>query len=590
MSLRASVVIASEAKQSSETNEIAAGPSGLRNDFLLFILITALCLTSCVSNYNIKARAAHEAYHRGNYEDALILIDKVHPSAKDELLFLMDKGMILHSAGKFNESNKVLTEAEEISEAFAGKYAGQEAAAALWSEEAGQYGGEKYERLLIPVIRMLNYIMMDQWEEALVEVRRLNLNAEKILGGQKELNNAFSIYLSAIVWETLGYINDALIAYSRLKYHEKDVPYYGHDITAARAPLGLSNPLPAKDKIAWEKSKDYRKQKGELIVIAEAGRSPEFESEAVSTGLITLTMPALRAYPAYFKSAKILIDGKEAGKTYTFYNIMDDITSALKDRQKRSLIRKMIKMPVQTALYAASIELMNSEDTESQIAGAGLAILALSMAMTEKADERSWRTLPAEMQIGRFYVPPGRHEAEIIPEGTTNTLKRTFEIRAGTPSVWLVKYPQSGHASKIIQVPAEEKPRMLEISSVTRLIINGGYEKALNEKTLTAFQREGLLYIQDKGPKPELTEPGKEKNEDNALSYFILGAIYEHDKKYEEAAWNYMQAYKYGLPGRKVEQKIIDTYGKTNEDFRKSKKGLDIAFEFAGLYLSLNPQ
>lgn len=549
-----------------------------------------LWLTSCASTYNLKARAAHEAYHRGNYENALVLIDKVHPAGKDELLFLLDKGMILHAAGKFAESNKVLTKAEEVSDAFAGKYASQEVAATLWSEEARQYGGEKYERLLIPVIRMLNYIMMDQWEEALVEVRRLNLNSEKILGGQKELGNAFSIYLSAIVWEALGHINDALIAYSRLEYHKKNVPYYGHDITATRAPLGLSNPLPAKNKIAWEKSKDYRKKTGELIVVAEAGRSPEFESEYVSTGLLTLSMPVLKAYPTYFKSAKVLIDGKDAGRTYTFYNILDDITVALKDRQKRSMIRKMIKMPIQTALYAASIELMSSDDTESQIAGAGLAILALSMAMTEKADERSWRTLPGEIQIGRFYVSPGRHEVEIIPEGTTTHLKRTFEIETGAPSVWLVKYPQSGSRPESITVPVQEKPRKVEMTAATTYVINGNYEKALKEKTLSAFQREGLLYIKDKGSRPQLIEPGEEKNGQNALSYFVLGLIYEHDKDFEEAAWNYMQAYKYGLAGKKIERKVIDSYGKTDEDFRKSKKGLDIAFEFADLYLSLNPQ
>lgn len=549
-----------------------------------------LAFTSCVSTYNIKARGAHEAYHRGNYEDALVLINKVHPSGKDELLFLLDKGMILHAAGKFKESNKVLAEAEEVSDAFAGKYASQEVAATLWSEEARQYGGEKYERLLIPVIRMLNYIMMDQWDEALVEVRRLNLDSEKILGSQKELSNAFSIYLSAMVWEALGHINDALIAYSRLEHHKKNVPYYGHDISATRAPLGLSNPLPAKNKIAWEKSRDYRKKTGELIVIAEAGRSPEFESEYVSTGLFTLTMPTLNVYPTYFKSAKVLIDGKDAGKTYTFYNIMDDIMGALKDRQKRSMIRKMIKMPVQTALYAASIELMQSDETESQIAGAALAILAMSMAMTEKADERSWRTLPAQMQIGRFYVSPGRHEVEIIPEGTTSPMKRTFEIETGAPAVWLVKYPQSGSRPKSITIPVQEKAQKIEMTSAAAYVINGRYEKALREKTLTAPQREGLIYVMDKGPRPELTEPGEEKNEQNALSYFILGLIYEEDKDYEEAAWNYTQAYKYGFTSKRVEQKVIDSYAKTDEDFRKSKKGLDIAFEFADLYLSLNPQ
>lgn len=437
------------------------------------LALALLWFTSCASGYNYKIRAAHEAYYQGRYQEALELIEKVKPANRDELLYLLDKGMFLHAAGKYAESNKVLTQAEELSDVFVVKSVSREVAGTLWSEEAIEYAGDKHERIMIPVIRMLNYIMLNDWNDALVEVRRLLLIAEKVYGTSKELKNAFAIYLSAIIWETLGQVNDALISYNRLQKHEKKAPYYGHDIKSTRAKLGLGSPLPPKNSLAWQASKNYRRHKSELIIITEVGRAPLYVSEYMNVGLYNISAPTIRFYPQYFRSAKIIVDGKEMGITYPFYNVFEDIMIALQDRQKRSFIRKMIKIPVQTGLYAASLELMDEDETESKIAGIGLGILALSMAMAEKADERSWRTLPAEFGIGRFYLKPGKHEIEIQPIGVGANIKREITIEKGKPQVLLLRFPQSqtyaqrGTRTKEVEYLTDLKSKAIELKEET---------------------------------------------------------------------------------------------------------------------------
>ncbi len=503
-------------------------------------LLLAPCLASCVSNYNLKARAAHDAYHEGRFDDAAVLINDVKPAGRDRLLYLLDKGMIFHAAGKYRESNKLLSEAEELSDALSPKSVSRETAATLWSEEATEYGGEKYERIMIPVIRMLNYIMEDEWDEALVEVRRLITTSERIYTDPNELDNAFAIYLSAIVWETLGQINDALISYNQLTKHKSEVPYYAYDAETIRAKLGITATLPPKNSLAWATSKNYRKQNGELIVIAEAGRTPIFVATTVTNGLFTLSMPEVRAFPENLKSAKVVVDGKEVGSTYPFYNIMKDILRAEKDRQKRSFIRKMIKLPVQTGLYAASGELMDEDDTESKIAGVGLALLALSMSAAEKADERSWRTLPAQFQIGRFYLPAGHHEIELVAGGGTSTVMHTVDIKAEKPSVILMRFPESSGAPVKIS-----RPRL-----------KGGAE----------------------------TDIAK------AREYFEIGKAEEESKNYGDAAFNYMQAYKYGMTDDATAKKVVDNYKMTSDSFKKTERGLEIASEFAEIYLASNPE
>lgn len=613
--------------------------------------ICLMWLTSCASGYNYGARAAHEAYYQGRYEEALKLIEKVKPSHKDELLYLMDKGMILHAAGEYKESNKILAQAEELSDVFVIKSVSREVAGTFWSEETIEYAGDKHERIIIPVIRMLNYIMLNDWDEALVEVRRLLLVAEKVYGSSQELENAFAIYISAVIWETLGQVNDALISYSRLQKHEKKAPYYGHDIKTTRAKLGLNAPLPPSGSLAWQTSKNYRKYKGELIVIAEAGRAPLYVSEYMNVGLYNISVPTVRFFPQYLRSAKVLVDGKEVGVTYPFYNIFEDIMIALKDRQKRSFVRKMIKIPVQTGLYAASLELLDEEDTESKIAGAGLGILALSMAISEKADERSWRTLPAELQIGRFYLKPGRHEIEIQPIGFGTNITREVLIEEGKPHVLLLIFPQS-QAYALRGTPSEyeyrtdlkskEKTIREEIRKdpkdgnakinlaynlmeqgnynvesllksgldnggnnkrgikglIIVYMVNGKYEKALkwidkgmDEKIASedelSFYEEAAHCALDITSEPDISiTPTEEKDINNAFNYYLLGLIDEKLQKYGDAAYNFMLAYKYGLIGEPIEQKLTVNFRKTDREFKESDRGTEIASQFSNLYLT----
>ncbi len=433
--------------------------------FRLLISSVILCLLfGCVSSYNKKAASAHRAYHEGDYQKAAQEIEKVTVRSRNELLYLMDKGIILHAAGQYEKSNQVLQKAEKLSDIFSVKSISRETSATLWSEEAVEYAGDHHERLMIPVIRMLNYILLNQWDEAIVEVRRLQTLTEMIYGDPRELDNAFSIYLSAIVWETKGMINDALIAYNRLNQHELEVPYYAKDMKKLRAKLNLKTPLPKKDSLAWKTTPNYRKHAGELIIITEANRSPIYFAETVSTGLYTLSVPVAKGFAQNFESTTVVIDGKDVGQTYPFYNIVKDILLAQKKRQKRSLIRKMVKVPVQTGLYVASAELMEDDETDSQLVGLGLGLLGLSMAAAEKADTRSWRTLPAQFGLGRFYLKPGKHKIEIIPQGVGSTLKQTITIEPGKPQVILIKAGQANVTSaKRLQPKAEQKEQLLEL-------------------------------------------------------------------------------------------------------------------------------
>ncbi|PIU58485.1 MAG: hypothetical protein COS89_00150 [Deltaproteobacteria bacterium CG07_land_8_20_14_0_80_38_7] len=628
-----------------------------------------LLFSACGSTYHHNANNVYKAYYDARFDEAADLIEKVKPAEKDRLLYLMDKGMILHAAGRYEESNKTLSEAEELSDVYSVKSASREVSGTLWNEETIEYAGDKHERLMIPTLRILNYIMLDKWDDALVEVRRLLNLTEKIYGNQNNLENGFAVYLSAIVWETLNQINDALISYGQLNSKNKELPYYGYDLKLMRSKLGLKGALPPKSSLAWTESKDYRKHAGQLLVIVETGKPPVFVSKEVVSGAYTIHVPVAYVYPQNFVTANIYVDGENKGKVYPFYNIANDIVIAEKERQKRSMIRKMVKVPVQTGLYVTSEELMRqknkdgSADVASQAAGVFAALLGLSMAAAEKADERSWRSLPATFHLGRFYLEPGSHEIEIVPQGAGASVKRTVNVeKGGPPTVLLLNIPdavttikkanttavKNADASKTARKETDphEMELMEEIAKHPRngnLRIDYAYLKMKQgdykrEYALTSGMREGgdkgraikaliisntvlskygkamewidqaeTTSLKDELPlaeyrsaisyltggvaqKPSVTILQNQDNLIEALNYYLLGLVEEKSGDMEIASYNYMMAYKKGLVGYIVENKLISTFEKTSDAFKNTKEGKDVAEEFSEIYLKTHKE
>ncbi len=614
--------------------------------FLCIVLL--LFSGACASSYHAKAESAHRAYFRGDYGRALELIDKVNPARRDRLLYLLDKGMILNAAGEYEESNKVLDKAEELGESLFAKSITRETAATLWSEEARDYPGERHELAMIPTVRMLNYIMLDRWDEALVEVRRLGNTVEKVYGTEHDFKNAFSIYLSALIWEAMGQINDALIDYKRLAGQDAQVPYYGHDLRATGRRLAMPVKLPKEGSIAWRKSTHYRQEPGEIIVIAASGRSPSFESDWVSTGYFTVSMPTLVTYGPGPSSAKVLVDGEEAGVTYPFYNIAQDIMVALKERSKRSLVRKMVKLSVQAGLYTGGAILMESDEIEQQLAGLAMSILAMSMAATDKADERSWRTLPAGFQIGRFYVEPGPHEVEVVPEGGGAPMRQNLTVSRDRPAVILARFggtsaasSRGGVAQEGDALEARQKELAREVRQnpgdgalklrLARARIEGGqYDVeglvrqgidqggARREGTFLmtaastlrkrypeamewarrgmkegfggqyAYYVESLEYASGKrGKPPQAKGPDltDEETLENAFNHYVAGLVHERSGDNDDATDEFARAYECGLRGEAVLERIVGNYKLTDEFYKKSDKGVDTITDFADSFV-----
>ena len=75
----------------------------------------ALVCSGCAGDYVARTKGVREAYQTYRYDDALAQLPSGEKSSPvDGLLELLDRGMILHAAGRYPESIEVLAKADKL--------------------------------------------------------------------------------------------------------------------------------------------------------------------------------------------------------------------------------------------------------------------------------------------------------------------------------------------------------------------------------------------------------------------------------------------------------------------------------------------
>ncbi len=114
----------------------------------------------------------------------------------------------------------------------------------MTNDTALPYEGDPYEQVLINVLKALNYAVLGQWQDALVEARRidhrLNVLSDRTTEKNAYRDDGFARYLSGILYESTNDVNNAFIAY-RKAYETFD---------ATRTWARTTVPVPAEDRSA----------------------------------------------------------------------------------------------------------------------------------------------------------------------------------------------------------------------------------------------------------------------------------------------------------------------------------------------------
>jgi hypothetical protein len=192
-----------------------------------FAVAAALLLSSCHLMASFKTgpegRSMHDTDLRQLVRDESFVeaLDLTDPDDRgdigDELLRLMHRGLLLHYAGRYEESNEALQRAEEIIDDRYTKSVSVALLSLVTSDRALAWVPRETERLMVNYYGALNYLALGDLDGAAVEARRLSRLLELSQDEERdpaevEMRRTLR-YFAGSVFEVCGNRNDAAVAY-----------------------------------------------------------------------------------------------------------------------------------------------------------------------------------------------------------------------------------------------------------------------------------------------------------------------------------------------------------------------------------------
>lgn len=334
----------------------------------------------------------------GNCESAnRTLAELSSKEGNDKLLYLMEYGSALQICRDFKKSNQIFLQADRLSEQIDYISASRVVGATLFNEEMIQYKGDVFEKLFINISAALNYIELDQMDEAMVEVRRINEKYNKFSAEEKnsfELNS-FAQYLSALIFEIQNKFDDACISYKAAYKLDSSFHDVGLDMLSAcwRAKRSqefermLAEFKPTSQELEYIK----RKPKNEKIILYLQGLGPKKAPRPENH-----IYPYLVPNKNLTKKLKISYLNESAQPqsqiSHPVYSV-EKAAIATQEADYKSLSAR--RFGARVAKEVTADQIRQKDKTLGNIAW-------VVMVASERADLRNWTLLPESVQVVRF--------------------------------------------------------------------------------------------------------------------------------------------------------------------------------------------
>jgi hypothetical protein len=385
--------------------------------------------------------------------------EELYRADKDEVLRYLDTGVLYHIAGEPQKSIERLSEAERLIEDNYTKSISDAVTSFLLNDYSLVYFGEAYEDLYLNVFKALDYLTLNEFDGAYVEIRRLeeklNLLEDKYGRLADSMNESEEAAGGAIEKGEIEFHNSALARYISVLMRRAD-----RNADGAAIDLGQLKKAFAEQPLVYDFSlpknlDDILKptRQARLNVIAFAGLGPEkrastlrittradliliTQEEEDNAGNMTLKdltpipfpvpgpglnfkvqTPVMSARPSRVTQIRILVDGKPAGDLALLERLDKVAIETFKLNESLILARTVIRAVITTAATGAAKGLANDATKDSQLGSllsfVGGIALDVAADIKEEADLRLARYFPGNAYVGEVLVDPGEHDVAI---------------------------------------------------------------------------------------------------------------------------------------------------------------------------------
>lgn len=322
-----------------------------------------------------------------------------------EPLRLMRSAMDQHLRGEWAESNQSLEDCLALLQSRPAVKLGEHAGALLLSPDLKKSAGDPAEHVFLHTLGMVNYAMLGQVSEALVEARRSDSVQRQLVDlGRSEGDDPLARVLSAKLYEDQGFLDDARI-----------------DLERARAAYAAgASPIPEPSFVGQDlerlrkggAKKALRGRLGEVWVLVYSGK--------------------LRVDGGKVEASEKLTQGRvSSGAAHQApLEEVQDLTPLMQDAlHARALgdgVRSLGRVVVRSAFIAALAILTRGESLRMDGSGEFIASAA-------KRDDSHWVNLPAQVHATRLLLPAGSQPlwVQATVGGMPRQLSATVRVRAG---------------------------------------------------------------------------------------------------------------------------------------------------------------
>lgn len=418
--------------------------------YLLAVLFFLLFI-NCASYYQ-KNLQFQEYYVKNEIEQAAKVLDNNKKAAKgkNRLLYFLQKGTVLQLMDKYAESNQSFEDAYLFIEDYQKSYANQ-AASLISNPMVTPYRGEDFEVVQIHYFKAINYMMLKQYEEALVECRRINIKLNQLNDKYERRKNcykvdAFAQNLMGMIFEATKDYNNAFISYRNAyeAYEQVYKPCFGVDVPQQlkidllrTAYLnGFTNELQNYEQSFNLKYVHNEREFGELVLFWNNGLGPVKDEWSINFfivkgqgGIVTfvneeyglsfpfpiggnsgasanfadikfirVAFPKYLERKPYYRTAVLKLD-----KSSLDFELAQDINNIAIETLKDRMVREFM-----TSLLRLALKQSAEQSLRKKNANLG-ALLSIANAVSEKADTRNWQTLPYSISYVRVPLNSGEN-------------------------------------------------------------------------------------------------------------------------------------------------------------------------------------
>lgn len=418
----------------------------------VFVSLLGGCAsTSVFRSYPSQAKLIKEQIETKQFALASEKLDKRRGSA-DKILYLLERGRTVQIANDNDASIEDYQQAKDAISALeqkaviSAKDTATKTAALFANDNAIPYTSEPYERIFLYQFQAMNYLFSGDLDGALVEVRRANEEQqlafhkhEKAIIKSQEKNkgvldenksfmdafkdfadianrvensyqNAYTFYASGVIWEIEGKPNDAYIDYKKALEIFPDNTYLQKDVVRLAKLLAMKSDLARFRKQFKTKNTKPVKKGGELIVFFEHGFVPA--KQEVKVPLVTHYGVSSVAFPSYAPTwnltPPLLIrdtsNNTLMGSTNPIVYVQALAAQALREDLPGIMVRQVLRVVAKKE---------SADQVEKNLGTGGAVATAIFNYATERADLRSWLTLPNDAQIYRNTLAKGEYDLKL---------------------------------------------------------------------------------------------------------------------------------------------------------------------------------